>query len=96
MKEEIRKMVENKLGILIVDLKMRKQRILDTIKEHMDYVWRARNEFQRTIKSLEEELTEEERLELSDLWKNIDSILSREEGYWYNALRIIRNEIVSG
>jgi len=37
-------------------------------------------------------LTEEERLELSNLWENVDSILSREEDYWSNAYRVIRNE----
>jgi division protein CdvB (Snf7/Vps24/ESCRT-III family) len=94
MKEEIRKKLENEFGILIVDLKERKLKILKTIREHMDYVWKKRIEFEKAIKSLEEELTEEERIELSDLWENVDSILCREEDYWSNALRVIRNEVV--
>jgi len=94
MREEIRKKLENEIGILIVDLKMRKLKILSSIKQHMDYIWKVRNEFGKTIKKLEEELTEEERLELSNLWENVDSILSREEDYWTNAHRIVTNEIV--
>jgi len=39
-------------------------------------------------------LTEEERRELLDLWRNLDAILSREEDYWTNAHRIVTNEIV--
>jgi uncharacterized protein (UPF0218 family) len=94
VRKEIRKKLENEIGILIVDLKMRKQKILSSIKQHMDYIWKVRNEFGKTIKKLEEELTEEERLELSNLWENVDSILSREEDYWTNAHRIVTNEIV--
>ena len=94
MREEIRKKLENEIGILIVDLKMRKQKILDSIKEHIDYVWRVRNSFERTIDNLEKGLTEEERRELLDLWRNLDAILSREEDYWTNAHRIATNEIV--
>jgi len=92
VREEVRKKIENEIGILIVDLKMRKLNILNIIKEHVDYIWKVRNGFEKTIKRLEEELTEEERLELSNLWENVDSILSREEDYWSNAYRVIRNE----
>jgi len=94
VREEIRKKLENEIGILIVDLKMRKQKILSSIKQHMDYIWKVRNSFERTIDNLEKELTEEERTELLELWRNLDAILSREEDYWTNAHRIATNEIV--
>ena len=94
MREEVRKRIENEIGILIVDLKMRKLKIRSSIKQHMDYIWKVRKSFERMVDNLEKELTEEERIELQELWESLSAILGREEDYWSNAYRIARDEIV--
>jgi flagellar motility protein MotE (MotC chaperone) len=92
MREEIKKKIEDELGILIVDLKQRKQEILNIIEKHMDYIWKKKKEFEEMIKRMKEGLSKEEQEELSLLVEDVIRIFNREWDYWYNAYKIAKHE----
>jgi frataxin-like iron-binding protein CyaY len=95
MKEEIRKKIENELANIILDFKLRKHKIAVDVRNHMEYVFNKKNEVEKMFKKLKEGLSIEESWELSDVEEGILIILDREYDYWYNAYRVIKNELIS-
>jgi len=93
VKEEIGKKIADEIGALLVELKLRKEKILDIINEHINYMRTKRDEIDEMFEKLEKGLKDEELRELLHLRENILDVLDRERYYWYNAQKVIEHEI---